>query len=217
MSIKSRLKVQNKKVPMASKDEFLAGINYLDLSECNLSIVPEFIKDMGNLKFLDLSDNFVHGVIGSDLFPSSLVTLNLSNNELKGFELKDDTLGATRSLKYLYLVQNKIRAMPKGLDLAISLIELNLSENKIDSLGDLVTPPALLTLDVSSNDLVDIANTKNDFGSCVTLNFSKNKIREVPSGLFKSRSLRYLDLADNDIEDFSFINRSIGKSLSVNV
>lgn len=204
-----RLKSVNPGVSIAEKEIFLSGIKHLDLSAMNLSAVPPFIKDMVNLQYLDLSDNFIECRLDGSEFPSSLRSLKLDNNELTEFSFEGFSDIALANLNILYLERNHLSAVPIGLHKATKLYDLNLRGNQIKNLRGFVAPPKLSLLNLADNGMESMEIESGALGQCLRLNLANNKLKSIPASVFELTSLKYLDIKENDLEDWNFLTPSL--------
>ncbi|XP_060667271.1 receptor-like protein EIX2 [Ziziphus jujuba] len=144
--------------PLLDKIAYLGSLQKLDLS-LN-TIEGQLSKNLGklcNLRSLDLSQNRITGEITDVLDSllrcsrSSLKTLNLGYNELKGN--LPNSLGYLKSLTYLQMSDNLFQgSLPNSIGNLTSLEEISLSSNILSgipkSLGQL---SKLTVLDISEN------------------------------------------------------------------
>lgn len=198
------------------KEKFLAGIKVLDLSNRKLAVVPDIVKEMVNLETLNLSNNFIKGEITGELFPSGLKHLDLSRNRISSFSFEGFTPNGLNSLTTLRLDKNYLEELPKKVYLAIGLTNLNLSENRIESLGkEIKIPPNLVTLDVSNNKIEYVEPApRAGITRLIALNLSNNKLTTLPSGLFRGK-LKFVSVAGNDINDWTFLSSALKKGIEV--
>lgn len=66
----------------------LPRYSFLELSSCNLTKFPDFLRSQDQLEYLDLSRNNIHGKVKEWMWKiskESLRIINFSNNFLKGF------------------------------------------------------------------------------------------------------------------------------------
>lgn len=99
----------------------------LDLSNQNLTEVPQSVFKQAQLTELDLSHNKLHGALPSEVNKlTSLVTLNLSNNEFTGVPAE---VGQLRNLEILNLSNNQLTGLPNELGNLTRLKLLDLSGN----------------------------------------------------------------------------------------
>lgn len=152
----------------------LVNLNYLNLSDTTLSLVPDDISKLSNLqslvlfsnkltevnskvfeleklKVLDLSRNEIEELSADISKLCNLTTLNVSSNKLS--ELP--SFHSNTKLTVLNAANNKIREFPKVCfgDLA-NLSDVQLNGNEIESIpGDVSVLPSLKSLDISLNKL----------------------------------------------------------------
>jgi Leucine-rich repeat (LRR) protein len=108
----------------------LRKLRYLDLSRCKINKIPESFKFLSKLRFLDLSRNII------TTFPSSISELN--------------------SLRILNLEDNSLRILPKELFKLQKLEKLLLSSNELNIIPNLfesLTHLQELTIGVKGNAL----------------------------------------------------------------
>ena len=90
----------------------LKHLEILDLSQNQISTLPETIAPLTKLKQLNLSHNEIKRLPGSFLKSSQLVSLDLSSNDLTQLP---DTISSVLTLHTLKLDQNKLRRLPRTL------------------------------------------------------------------------------------------------------
>jgi Leucine-rich repeat (LRR) protein len=199
----------------------------LDLSRNGLSDLPWEVKDLGNLRHLNLACNrFLE-------LPSVLYTLtdlhhlDVTENQLthldklplalphlrslraSGNRLQrlDDRMDVWTSMTYLQLGSecggNRLTDIPGSLARMIRLEELDLSNNQLDDRQLLSLPPALKHLKLSGNQLKDIPH---DLLLCCpvleTLDMSSNQIAFLScmvGAVYGTPLLQRLDLSNNNL------------------
>ncbi|PIN06428.1 Leucine-rich repeat protein [Handroanthus impetiginosus] len=187
-------------------------LSYIDLSYSGLTSSPfNWLFNMStNLRSIDLS--------GNQLTNESLKILKLDSNMLSGFF--PENFGQFSKLEHLDLSLNQITGSLPDLSAFVSLKELLLSHNKLQTL--FARPwhlPTLEILDVASNSLegtISEAINSLDFGPwrLQYLNLKDSSFREVfPYQLGKLTNLRTLDLGLNNLNSFS-LSLSLSLSLS---
>ena len=139
---------------IVAKKRILTAELTLDLSNLNLTSIPECISKLSALRDLNLYNNLLTYIPDSLANLSSLTTLDLSNNQLTAIPA---LLGNLSELIFLNLSRNQLTAIP-------------------DSLGNL---PALIYLELRHNQLTAIPNSFQNFRNLeLTLDVSNNLFLE---------------------------------------
>ncbi len=122
--------------------------------------------------------------------------LNLSGNEILVIPNKIKLL---KHLKSIDFSSNHLTTLPKSILSIKGLEAINLNENKIKDLSQFFPSMYYVkTLFVSGNQLANI-NGINQLKNAKTLNFSNNKISEIPIEINQLKSLQILDLSNNQL------------------
>lgn len=147
----------------------LTKLKVLNLSDNNISMIPEAFSLMKNLKVLDISKNHFYKSSLKDWkwlsgnLCDTLVSLNLADNKLmflpvhiiklknlhtldvSGNNLKEipNGIGCLRRLKSLKINENAIEKLPGSIK-CLKLVELNVTNNKFKSLNVLSSKDQLL-------------------------------------------------------------------------
>ena len=151
-SISQKLTKNDMKLPSALFD--LDALNYLEISDTNLTEVPDDISQLKNLINLALHRNQIEkvGAFFNELpkmkffdisfnklssLPETLVlepvhTLNLSNNKLTFL----GEMSSAVNLSILHIEHNELEGMPDGLENLPHLLEIHASNNSFKSLPD---------------------------------------------------------------------------------
>ncbi|KAK8563936.1 hypothetical protein V6N13_005844 [Hibiscus sabdariffa] len=151
------------------------NVTHLNLASCNLTKFPEFVKNLSNLGYLDLSSNRIHGEIPSWIWKPRLVYLNLSLNFLVGFE--------------------------RPLLLSPYMLELDLHGNQLQGKIPFF-PPSALYLDYSNNNFSSVIPPEiGDFLRWAAfLSLSGNNFHgSIPESICNSSNLGILDLSNNSL------------------
>ncbi|CAL8152134.1 unnamed protein product [Prunus armeniaca] len=174
----------------------------LDLSSCNISEFPYFLRSSQNLERLYLSHNRIQAHIPKwllDLGKDSLSDLDLSHNSLTG------TIGQLRWKKLYYLDLRNNSLQGELLIPPPSTYYFFISNNQFT--GEI--PPTICSL--SSLQILDLSNNNlsgkirqcigNFSQSLSVLNLRNNKFHgAIPSTFSKGNVLRNLDLNGNQLE-----------------
>ncbi|GLT83669.1 hypothetical protein SLE2022_019450 [Rubroshorea leprosula] len=180
----------------------LPKLTYVDLSSCNLSEFPNFLKHSNGLQSLLLSKNSINGNIPEWIWKKhDLKILDLSHNHLSG-KIPNCL---PKSLSVLNLQANYFDGnIPFGFPRSCGLQNLNLHGNHMDGLlpRSLMNCSKLEVLDVGNNNIEDTfphwLESLPDL-QVLVLRFNKfhgfvQSTKESPSFL----KLRVLDLSNND-------------------
>ncbi len=146
----------------------------LDLSDNQLSTLPESITNLSNLTGLDLSDNQLSTLPESITNFSNLTELNLRYNQLS--------------------------TLPESINNISNLTELNLSYNQLSTLPESITNLSNLTgLDLSSNQLSTLPESITNLSNLTELDLSYNQLSTLPESITNLSNLTRLDLSYNQL------------------
>lgn len=153
----------------------LDGLNYLNISDTCLSVIPDQIQSLVNLQTLVLHSN-------------NIETINESISKLE-------------RLKILDLSRNSIKEVPSSISGLLQLVTLNLSWNKLESFPTFKKNSKLAVIDLSNNSLNCFPDVCYDeLVNLAELKLSGNKIEEVPASIRKLPLLKLLDVSSNKIK-----------------
>lgn len=150
----------------------MTNINYLNISETCLQVVPDDIGKLTNLLNLALFANSI------DKVPS--------------------TIGNLSKLKLLDLSRNKLQSLPDEITKLAQLATLNVSMNLLESFPNMVTNIKLQVLDLSNNKLEDFPDICHaELVHLAEVKLNGNNIKDIPASITALTSLKNLDIADN--------------------
>ncbi|MBO5279564.1 MAG: hypothetical protein J6B06_08780 [Lachnospiraceae bacterium] len=134
---------------------------------------------------IDLSNNEIVDISPLVYEEAEYISLNLFNNQIEDIEPLSGLSGKT--LLSLSLAQNKIKKIPKGLDVKAEY--LNLNNNQIDDISGLCGEKALtgFYLYLGDNQITDISPLMEGYYGMLWLN--NNNISELPDNIGKTRLL----------------------------
>lgn len=211
--------------------ESLSGLTILSLGPGRLvELPPDVFKGLSSLASLYLRGNSLSNM-QPEIFTvlSSLEKLDLSYNGIR--QLPEDLFSNMSSLERLDLSHNALREVPVGFFDGLSALDsLDLSHNELTQIPDGVFAnlSELTTMDLSRNRLASLRpSTFSGLSSLNSLSLEFNELGSVPSGFLESmpklggirlagssiahvsegafvgapETLRYLDLADNVLDD----------------
>jgi TonB family protein len=166
-----------------SFDDALAGptnklmrVYRLQIVRKNVEVVPPEIKNLRNLRLLDIEGNKIQSLPREIGALKKLEALNAPQNELKDLPIE---LGNLKSMKILVLANNKFKEFPKPTLLLAGLTTLDLSGNLITSL-----PVAI-----------------GDLRKLDHLHLQNNSITSIPEEFYLLTQLKVLTIGGNDLTE----------------
>lgn len=164
------------------------------------SIPDNTIGKLTKLESLDLSNNQITDLPNDFWSLGSLKTLNLSSNKISmNLESNIGNFGSLEKLDLSF--NNFFGSLPESISSLISLQVLNLNRNEFDSTVPLgiVSCRSLISLDFSSNGFN--GSLPDGFGSSFpklkSLNLAGNQLKGKDSDFSKLESLKYLNISKN--------------------
>jgi leucine-rich repeat protein SHOC2 len=153
----------------------------LELNNKQLTILPESIGDLPNLKCLNLRDNQL------TILPKNI------GNLVKLIELD--------------LSENKIDNLPSSINNLFNLEHLNLrANNKLKILPkEIINITSLKKLNLSYTGLTDLTDEIGNFINLTELCINNNQISILPTSINKLVNLTSLNLANNPLSDLSVL------------
>ena len=144
---------------------------YLNLSNHNLTNLPDNIGNLNNLKELDLKNNSIIILPDNITSLNSLLILRLHNNLLS--ELPDD-IGDLINLEELYLSGNQLTSIPESIGSLQNIQKLFISDNQLTSLPSTICNlPADCNIQLNNNciaETYDCIPDPGDQNECSSMN-----------------------------------------------
>lgn len=169
----------------------------LDLSDLKLQVIPEAVRQLGNIKRADFSRNQLTAVPESILQFTKLENLDLSKNQINFVPASITQLG---NLEFLILTDNRLTSIPDSVCRVDSLKFLNLSLNRITVIPKSIIRLVQLTnLYLYANQLTSIPEFLGDLSALRLIDVSGNQIRHLPDSVSRLINLEELDLTDNQL------------------
>ena len=171
----------------------------LDLSNTNISEVPESITRLSSLQTLDLGFTQIREVPETIGNLSSLQELDLRDTNISTVP---ETIGNLSSLKALDLSRTNISAVPETITRLSSLQMLYLGYTKISEVPETITRlSSLQTLYLYNTPIREVPETIGNLSSLKALNLSNTQIRAVPETITRLSSLQMLYLGYTKISE----------------
>ena len=166
----------------------------LNLAYNNLTIIPN-LKDMSNLRTINLKDNLIHSFKASS---KSLQYIYLSDNRISEFE---DELPNLRNLD---VAKNPLTSVYFKENFMNFLTTLNLSKANLTIVPSIIWKKfiKLRKLELDENNLTQISEAIENLTELTHLSFTRNKLENLPRSIVKLKNLRFLDLHSNNITEF---------------
>jgi internalin A len=185
----------------------LTGADQLDLSDLDLSSVPESVGDLFDLRTLKLAGNKINAIPEFISRLSNLRILDLSRNRITTIPV---SLACLENLERLDLESNWIgtisesfarrATIPASFARLTNLKYLNLSSNQIESIPDFFGALTRLEfLHLSDNHITEIPAEVARLARLQLLNLCDNRISVIPDAIVRLGSLREFWVRGNQI------------------
>jgi Leucine-rich repeat (LRR) protein len=192
--------------------EDLTNLIVLNLSNNQLTELPESIGNLTHLQKLFLSNNHLAALPEEILSLTYLRVLNLSTNNIT--TLPEGILSLTY-LNKLNLGYNQLASLPTSIWNLTSLRALWLNYNRLISLPAEIGQLANLDyLNLSNNQLTSLPESIGDLSILGSLNLSNNQLRSLPASIGNLTNLESLYLANNHLTILQVIKIRIMKLLN---
>jgi len=172
-------------------------IEHLNLSDLNISKLPDAIGNLSALRTLSVANNSITKLPSTIALCTSLRELTLSNNAFLSVPL---VIGSLNLLEVLSLDGNYILTLPDTLKALSRLRVMCLTNNGINTLPKWIgTLGNLEELYINGN---SIATIPEEIGSLTKLRVfiaGSNKISSLPSSIGNWEAIRRLDCNDNSL------------------
>ncbi|MBD2141376.1 leucine-rich repeat domain-containing protein [Anabaena sp. FACHB-1250] len=169
----------------------------LNLSNNQLTTLPEAIAQLSNLTVLYLSDNQLTRLPEAIAQLSNLTGLDLSNNQLTRLP---EAIAQLSNLTGLYLINNQLTRLPEAIAQLSNLTGLYLSNNQLTTLPEAIAQLSNLTgLDLSNNQLTTLPEAIAQLSNLRELDLSYNQLTTLPEAIAQLSNLTGLGLSNNQL------------------
>ena len=208
------------------------GSGKLDLSDCDLEVVPDEVFELTELVELSLAGNNLTSLPERVGNLKSLEKLQLSGNRLvflpnslceleslEGLWLHGNLLeclpmdiGSLLNLKQMAVAGNRLTSLPDSIGLLTSLEELVVAGNRLERLPKSIgTLSACRVLDLHGNKLTSVPETVALMDSLEELWLQGNStLKSLPAELGRCVSLKKLSAADCGLEGSTAVPAALG-------
>lgn len=203
----SELKMANNELSGILPDHItkLHGLQLLDLHGNSISELPEALRELVNLRVVNLAQNKLSSKSFNRLTNLSLVELIMSSNRLSGTLFPAQNSPIMESLKLLDVSHNMLDTIT-GTEIGLARIQtLDLSGNRLKSLPDISSWRELLTFSIAKNVVAEIPKGFFTLQRLRNADLSNNNITKVDSGLLSMQNLVSLNLAGNPLRERKYL------------
>lgn len=176
------------------KEELIVGHDGVVLPNCNLTYIPESIREI-DAELLTFSNNSLVSLPKGLFTMTNLTALYLYSNFLYTSNL--DSVGNLINLEELSLSHNNLDTIPETLKFCKKLRYLYISHNKLEKVELYNTKLEILFLDFNKIREINITKLKN----LLEFRISCNKLMELPKGIISLKRLDVLDISLNCIKN----------------
>ncbi len=179
---------------------------HFSLWKLGLTELPESLRRLKWLQYLNLSDNRLTTLPKSFNNQTQLQWLDISGNSLK---ILPELLGDLTQLQLLNLHHNQLTSLPESIGKLTQLQSLDISDNKLTILPESLGQLALMQkLDLSGNPLKTLPDWLGNLIQLESLNLYGDILRIIPEILGNLIRLRELNLSSNAL---TFLPESLGQ------
>jgi len=177
--------------------ENLTQLEYLNISYNLLEELPEWINKLQELKVLIMTENQfkeLSEVIGE---LKNLEELYARGNQI---ETIPESIGNLRSLKILELYQNNLKTIPESIGNLTNLQKLVLYENNIESLPESIgNLKKLKEILLGKNPIERLPESIGELENLKGLFLGNNLLKYLPESIGKLKNLEVITITDNPI------------------
>lgn len=185
--------------------KLLSKLTWIILSNNRITQFPaDVVKSLPNLQHLNLENNKIERLRDFDFANSlRLRELNLAHNNIQ--EIAENAMQNSTQLQTIDLSNNAISNLPNDVFLGLSRLRMDLSHNNLKSFADSIFHRTkiekLQSLNLAYNQFteVPVKALREQYFFLSDVNFSHNKIRNVPTNTEILVNIKGLDLSYNPL------------------
>jgi hypothetical protein len=162
------------------------------LPGCGLTAVPDVLRGLTRLRYLDLADNRLTELPAWLGELTRLQVLTLDRNRVDALP---DSIGALTRLAILHVDHNRLTAVPTPMSRLTALERLSLAGNRLTALPPI--PPGLACLNLDANRLATLPDDLRGLAGLEQLHLRGNRLARLPGAVADLTTLWLLDLDAN--------------------
>lgn len=167
------------------------NLTFINLDENQLTQLPPSLFRLKHLDYLSAYDNQIQGTIEFKTDMDSLNFLDLSNNQIKSIQGTQHL----KNLEYFFLHDNQLTEIPEFLHHQ-NLKNLMVSKNKLKSIPESICNyKNLESLHLSDNQLNDLPDCVENLKSIENIDIANNAFTEFPTEILALTNLTSLDVS----------------------
>ncbi|GKZ73555.1 hypothetical protein AnigIFM50267_010485 [Aspergillus niger] len=184
----------------------LSNLEVLDLHENSLTELPRELAKLASLRVLNVGNNQLSALPFEELYMLPLKELHAPRNKLKG-TLLPASVQKFETLQILDVASNALVRLSEneGLELP-NLQSLAINMNRIQSLPDVSSWQALLTLLAEDNSLSDLPHGLTGLKNIRNVDFTGNDISKLDEKIGLMESLVNFRIANNPLRERKFLS-----------
>ncbi|KAL3475315.1 hypothetical protein BJX99DRAFT_230043 [Aspergillus californicus] len=184
----------------------LSNLEVLDLHENSLTSLPNTIGDLSSLRILNVGQNQLTGLPFDLLRTLPLKEIIASKNKLTGALFPASVLKLD-ALQNLDVVGNALKELSEGESLELPALQtLGISMNRIQSLPDVSSWQALLTLSAEDNSISELPPGFTELKNIRNVDLTGNDISKLDEKIGLMESLVTFRIASNPLRERKFLN-----------
>ncbi len=187
---------QNKIEKIKECIDGMRNLRTLNLRVNNIHSFPTQINNLTFIEKIDLSRNYIQGAYFDFTRLKNIKSINLTNNQLQYIKFK----GTSETLLELNLSLNKIKDLNNIVFYCPNLRKLGIIDNKIKDLSPICELKFLVELGASYNKIDKIPDNIQNLKKLNVLSIDGNNIKNIPWNLSLLDNLQTFTASYNDLE-----------------